>query len=592
VIRVMEATLSDNVFVFILLSVVNTFFSLRLPEFILDYKNWLYQERKWEDGGKVYQRIFKVKNWKNELPELSDFLKPIFPRKHITAFDEKHIQKYLLESCRAELTHWGIILSSFLFGIWSGFLETLFMIFLALGLNLPYVIIQRYNRPRIIRFLENSKGNRVKNNQKKGKNRMDMDKTSGCPPYKGKTTAADHEQGGNIVFLSAEDTGQGHKSITKALVEQAHKRYPEVKITVIDGFSLGGKFMDLMGRLYNPIIVNFPALWGFFYWVANRHPRIINAFVTKSIEKELIRRLKEIRPEMIVPVHAVFIGAVLNVLKRENINIPVIPLIADLDNVSSMWADERSAYTLCPSVESKRTMLSLGIPEEKLQLVDFPVREDFCEPFPAAPRESDQIAKNGVSVLLVNGSQGSKRNMSIIRNILDRSNCRISILAGSKVSLKERLEKEFGDTPGHRVQIHGFTKDMKRYMTEADILIVRGSPNVVMEAVNLCKPIIVVDALRGQEEKNPEYVQHHNLGVVCMDPQKVPDVISDLLAQNGKKLREIYDRQLTFRNIRAAQEIVEFIVKHGCKTMQRPAGVSQSETYDACVLDMDKSEIH
>ena len=571
----MEAALSDNIFLFILLSIANTFLSLKFPKSILDYQNWIYKDKKWEDGGEVYQRVLKVRNWKNQLPELSDFLKPIFSRKHIASFDEKHIQKYLLESCRAELTHWGIILSSLLFGIWSSFLQTFFMIFLALGLNLPYVIIQRYNRPRIIRFLENSEGNRVKKSKKKEKDRTN---TVG--------------ESGGIVFLSAEDTGQGHKSITKALVEQAREQYPGLKITVMDGFSLGGKFMDLMGRLYNPIIINFPALWGFLYQIANRYPGMINTFVTKSIEQELIHRLEEIKPDVIVPVHAVFISAVLNVLERENVSIPVIPLIADLDNVSSMWADKRSAYTMCPSVESKRTMLSLGLPEEKLQLVDFPVREDFCEPFPAAPRDADQISKNGASVLLVNGSQGSKRIMSIVQNILDHSSCRITVLAGSKVSLKEELEKEFGDTPGHRIRVHGFTKDMKRYMTEADILIVRGSPNVVMEAVNLCKPIIVVDALRGQEEKNPEYVRHHNLGVVCMDPQKVPDAISDLLAQNGKKLCEIYNRQLTFRNVRAAREIVEFIVRHGCKTVERSAGTSQTKTYDPYVLNMEKSEIH
>ena len=572
----MEAALSDNIFLFILLSIANTFLSLKFPKSILDYQNWIYKDKKWEDGGEVYQRVLKVRNWKNQLPELSDFLKPIFSRKHIASFDEKHIQKYLLESCRAELTHWGIILSSFLFGIWSSFLETFFMIFLALGLNLPYVIIQRYNRPRIIRFLENSEGNRVKKSRKKEK--------------KNRTNTGG--EGGGIVFLSAEDTGQGHKSITKALVEQVHEQYPGLKITVIDGFSLGGKFMDLMGRLYNPIIVNFPALWGFLYQIANRYPGMINTFVTKSIGQELIRRLEEIKPDVIVPVHAVFISAVLNVLERENVNIPVLPLIADLDNVSGMWADKRSAYTMCPSVESKCTMLSLGLPEEKLQLVDFPVREDFCVPFPSAPRDADQISKNGASVLLVNGSQGSKRIMSIVRNILDHSSCRISVLAGSKASLREELEKEFGDTTGHRVRIHGFTKDMKKYMTEADILIVRGSPNVVMEAVNLCKPIIVVDALRGQEEKNPEYVRHHNLGVVCMDPQKVPDAISDLLAQNGKKLREIYNRQFAFRNVRAAREIVEFIVRHGCKTVERSAGTSQSEAYNPCVLNMEKSEIH
>ena len=544
----MEATFRNNILVFFLFSILNTVLSLKVPPAFLDYRGRLYKERKWEEGGEVYQRLLKVKRWKDSLPELSDFIRTIFPRKRIASHDKENLQKYLLESCRAELTHWGIILSSFLFGFWNDCIETAAMILIALGLNLPYVVIQRYNRPRIIRLL-------VYIDRKKSPETAE----SGLPVK----DHSDHHPC-HILFISADDTGHGHKSIIEALRQQIAKLDKSVQVTVVDGFSLGNKVLHAASSIYNPLVVNIPALWGFFYRMGNHFVKWTNAFVSKLIEDKLKKLLEEVCPDVIVSVHGVFVGSVLNILEKERLDIPFIPIIADLDNVSHFWADRRSKYTLCPSVESKQTMLSLGIPEEKLKLVGFPVREEFCDPAPAKPKEGNTLAEEGASVLMINGSQGSRRIMKMAKILLACSNCRISIVAGSNASLKECLERELALYLGSRVRIYGFTKDIKKHMLAADILVVRASPNVLMEAVNLCKPVIVTGALKGQEEKNPEFVVRYNLGLVCRDLKKLSDSISELLSQNGKRLQEIYAGQLRFRNPHAAREIAEFIIGADC----------------------------
>ena len=382
---------------------------------------------------------------------------------------------------------------------------------------------------------------------------------------------------GSILFISADKTGYGHKSITEALQQQITELNPNVHISIIDGFSLGKLILQASSRLYNPLAVNMPALWSIFYRTGNHSIRLVNALVSKDIKSKLIKCLKEVRPDVIVPVHGVFVGSVLNILEKEKLDIPVIPFIADLDNVTGLWADKRAKYTLCPSVESKQTMLSLGIPEEKLRLVDFPVRKDFCDFSPAVPKGEKILAEEGASILLVNGSQGSWRILKMARNLLKYSNCHISIMAGNNSSLKKYLDKKLSLYIGGRVQIYGFTKDIKKHMLAADILVIRASPNVLMEAVNLCKPVIVVGALKGQEEKNPEFVVKHNLGVYCKDIKRLSNMVLELLSQNGKRLKEIYDSQIRFRNPRAAREIAEFIIGSGCQTAGFYALSSESD---------------
>lgn len=146
--------LGMNLIILAVFSIVITFLSTKIPEKLCFYKKWLYKERKWEKGGNIYQDIFKVRKWKGRMPELSDFIKSIYPKKYIKEHDIENLLIYLAESCKAELTHVAIILSSLLFHAWNGDFIANVIFIIAFILNVPYIIIQRYNRPRIINILK------------------------------------------------------------------------------------------------------------------------------------------------------------------------------------------------------------------------------------------------------------------------------------------------------------------------------------------------------------------------------------------------------------------------------------------------------
>ena len=145
-----------NLLIFILFSVILTLLAEQMPRGIYNYKKWLYRERKWEEGGRIYERVFFVKKWKSRLPDIGDFLKWRFSKKHLAGTKSDYLYRFLIESCKAELTHWMIILSSFLFIFWGGLVTFSRILLLAAMLNGPYIIIQRYNRPRLVRLLKNS----------------------------------------------------------------------------------------------------------------------------------------------------------------------------------------------------------------------------------------------------------------------------------------------------------------------------------------------------------------------------------------------------------------------------------------------------
>lgn len=140
--------------IFAAAAVIATLISTRLPERFYYFRNWIFRERGWEKHGEFYQRVFRVKRWKDRLPEISDFIKSTFPKKSVKEFSSEYVEKFLLESCRAEFAHWCIIFSTLIFLFFGGLESFASMLAVSVLLNTPFIIIQRYNRPRIILIMK------------------------------------------------------------------------------------------------------------------------------------------------------------------------------------------------------------------------------------------------------------------------------------------------------------------------------------------------------------------------------------------------------------------------------------------------------
>ena len=127
---------------------------IHIPSKSFDPEGWLYRARKWEKNGGIYTKIFKIKKWKEYLPDGSKLLKyRDFPKKRLEEKDDLYFASFLQETCRAELTHWIIMLFGPLFFLWNKPGVGLIMISYALIENLPLIMAQRYNRIRLKRVL-------------------------------------------------------------------------------------------------------------------------------------------------------------------------------------------------------------------------------------------------------------------------------------------------------------------------------------------------------------------------------------------------------------------------------------------------------
>ncbi len=117
------------------------------------YKRFPFAPFVFEQNGKFYER-FKIKKWKDILPDMSK-VRPSMVKKKITHYRElSQFDSLAKEACVAETVHFLLIVFAFPCFVLGGAVWGSICFFVwAIG-NIPFIMIQRYNRARILIFLE------------------------------------------------------------------------------------------------------------------------------------------------------------------------------------------------------------------------------------------------------------------------------------------------------------------------------------------------------------------------------------------------------------------------------------------------------
>ncbi|KAA6456645.1 glycosyl-4,4'-diaponeurosporenoate acyltransferase [Acidobacteria bacterium AB60] len=122
-----------------------SFAALRLPTRIFAGDSWLTTLRGWERDGTFYRNRLAIRSWKSRLPDGASWLGG-FGKKKLRQRDRSYLERFLVETRRAEWAHWCMISCLPLFFLWNPPWARLVMTLYALASNLPCILTQRYNR--------------------------------------------------------------------------------------------------------------------------------------------------------------------------------------------------------------------------------------------------------------------------------------------------------------------------------------------------------------------------------------------------------------------------------------------------------------
>ena len=150
-------TIALNIITWPILQIAISFFCFKIPDKYFRYDNFICRTRSWEKGGDLYNTVFKVKKWKHLLPDGGAVVKNGFKKKNLIFSNREYFEKFRTETCRAEISHIIQILPLPFFIIWNPWWAFIVMVFYAFIVNVPCIIAQRYNRPRLSMVLNKIK---------------------------------------------------------------------------------------------------------------------------------------------------------------------------------------------------------------------------------------------------------------------------------------------------------------------------------------------------------------------------------------------------------------------------------------------------
>lgn len=384
------------------------------------------------------------------------------------------------------------------------------------------------------------------------------------------------------VLLLMSDTGGGHRAAAMAISEHIRRKDPTVDVEVVDIIRELSPFWFRVVSLYGPIVRTAPWLWGLVFRIfgtSTRAPlwQALVPVIWMTIRWKIMPFVRARKPDVVCSTHPLINQFTQNarelVEKTEGKHIPFTIVITDPVTFHPSWIEPRADLIVVATEEAHRTALACGAPAEKTRLLGLPIHPRF---FPDGAPESDvkdatrrartelNLPDGARVVLVCGGGEGMASMGAIVDGILGLPAApHVLAVAGRNKRVEDQLRARTSSPGGERLVPFGFTDRMGTLMRASDVIVTKAGPGTMFEAMAVGKPLVIMDALPGQEEGNVELVRAHKVGRVAMDgPHDVAQGVAEMLASD-KEREELAARALMLSRPNATREIAEALLEMG-----------------------------
>ncbi len=364
-----------------------------------------------------------------------------------------------------------------------------------------------------------------------------------------------------VLILSA-SAGAGHvraaQAIEKAFVQLSAAR----NIRNIDTLQYTNKLFErLYSKTYIELVDKAPDLLGWLYdyfdkpWRRERRRLAFDKLNTRPF----VKMLAEFRPDIAVCTH--FLPAeIISWLKaKHRLATPQAIVVTDFD-LHAMWLCHNYEHYFVALEETSRHLRQLGVPADKVTVSGIPIDPVFAEhKDKTRMRLKFGLDSHLPAILLSAGGFGVGPIEMLIQPLTTmRIKAQLVAVCGKNDELKKRIEKLARQLPPHcplRIVPVGYTTQMDEYMSAADLLL--GKPGGLTSSEALAKnlPIVIVNPIKGQEERNADHLLEEGVAIRCNNLPILAYKIDNLL-DDPKRLGEMRRNARRLARPAAALDIV------------------------------------
>jgi processive 1,2-diacylglycerol beta-glucosyltransferase len=367
-----------------------------------------------------------------------------------------------------------------------------------------------------------------------------------------------------VLVLHA-SAGAGHKRAAEALAKAFSLEDEHVEVVVRDILDFTSPmFRKTYGKGYLDVIRKAPELWGFMFAQSDKKALLPSHKKIRAIFNEINsgafkKFCKECNADIVICTHFMPLEILARKLGRRWRNVPLYCVVTDFA-VHSLWIVQNVDRYYVATEDGRRQLIRKGQPADRIRITGIPVDPLFSQ------SETRENARSKLdidtvlpTILLLSGGFGIGPTADLIRSFgkVDM-NCQLLVVAGAN----EKLRKEAIAAAGELkipVKVFGFVDNIHELMDASDIVISKPGGLTTSEVLAKNKPMIVIDPIPGQEQRNCEYLLEAGAAVRLYEPEDAPYKAQMILADPGRLARmQKSAREISHPN--AAREIVRDIL--------------------------------
>jgi processive 1,2-diacylglycerol beta-glucosyltransferase len=345
--------------------------------------------------------------------------------------------------------------------------------------------------------------------------------------------------------------GTGHLRAAEALTATAPARFPGLEVIHIDLMTLVPPlFRELYAGSYLPLVERHPALWGYLYDVSDRprrgpHPDRLRIAVERLNTQKLKEVVRDLNPDAVICTHFLPAELFSRWRRKRSFTRPVWLVVTDFD-VHMLWVQANVSGYCTAAEEVAWRLQDRGVDPGIVHVTGIPIMPAFGDRLSrrtcAAELGLDHRRR---TLLVMAGGAGLGGILKMVRRLLQiRENFQIIALAGRNLRMLSELQRVARNHPGRLFPL-AFTPTIERVMRVSDLAITKPGGLTTSECLAMGLPMVVVNPIPGQEERNADFLLEHGVALKAYDETglefRVRALLGDTwrLAEMSRKARSL-----------------------------------------------------
>lgn len=322
-----------------------------------------------------------------------------------------------------------------------------------------------------------------------------------------------------ILILSA-SVGSGHVKAADALAK-AFRADPNVEEVLVDDSLDHTNLLhkQLYSTLYKQLSKQLPKFLGWWYetsddpWVSDKGRVVLD--LTQALP--LINLVREFKPDSIICTHFMPAGVLSYLIGQGRLEAELGIAVTDF-HFHAYWITRAFHWYFVAQEEDKIHMEGLGLPGDRIHVTGIPLEPEFAQPVDrAAVLKSLDLNPDLPTLLVAGGALGLSPAVAVARRLrqLNR-NFQAIIVCGKN----EDLRRDIGELLAgreDRFRVLGYTDKMPDLMGAATLLLSKPGGLTTAEALSRGLPMVVLDPIGGQEERNSDVLLEAGAAVKCTE---------------------------------------------------------------------------